>query len=390
MSMKKFNLMMWQGLVLSALALGFASCEPSDTPCPNKKEANSTTDQGVTVMLEMENVETGETTRTALGESNYSFTPKGEGGDVQALGLGFKRKLTGTDDIDVKLTYYAKENVVFQGWSWRYAEDPKGTHRGKTEEIIKEYVEAPALQTAAGIQKLDLGEDITRFTCKYRQDRDNRVFVKVKYTVSKEPLRKMPPRIEIGIIDEVLGDMYSYNRAFDLEPLKGEREYYEAQEARAKFYAAMLRNDTNYSVATHFISKGWAFPSEWLYYNWIYFDSGEMGPQKKVNYSYYGVASYVLYYRKDIIPLLEDLYNKHKAYYSEIDRLYKLISSGSVRVGTVTLGKLNFERNWLKSIDSELSSILNQLVQDYPTNPKLNLYAWKKEMEFYRKKGVLN
>ena len=90
---------------------------------------------------------------------------------------------------------------MFQGWSWRYAEDPKGTHRGKTEEIIKEYVEAPAIQTESGTQMLDLGEDVAKFTCQYRHGRNNRVLVKVKYFISKEPLRKMPPKVEIGIDD---------------------------------------------------------------------------------------------------------------------------------------------------------------------------------------------
>ncbi|MDY3883828.1 hypothetical protein [Porphyromonas somerae] len=189
MRMKKFNLMMWQGLVLSALALGFASCEPSDTPCPNKKEADGNTSQGVTVMLEMENVETGETTRTALGDGDYSFTAKDGGGDVQALGLGFRKKPIDTNDIDVKLTYYAKENVVFQGWSWRYSEDPVGTHRGKSkDEILTDYVATPALQSESGVQKLALGDDATKFTCQYRPGTDNRVYVKVKYALSVFPV----------------------------------------------------------------------------------------------------------------------------------------------------------------------------------------------------------
>ena len=178
--MKKINLMMWQGLVLSALALGFASCEP-ETPCPNRKGAETNTDQGVTVMLEMENVETGETTRTALGEDGYSFTAKDGGGDVQAGGLGFYPKSVEGNEINVALTYYAKENVVFQGWSWRYSEDPVGTHRGKDDAKINDYVATPALQSERGVQKLNLSDDATMFTCQYRPGTDNRVYVKVKY-----------------------------------------------------------------------------------------------------------------------------------------------------------------------------------------------------------------
>ena len=181
--MKKINLMMWQGLLLSALALGFVACEPSDKPCPNKKEADGDTSQGVTVMLEMENVVTGETTRTALGEKDYNFTPyeAGANGDVQAKNLGFKKKLDGRNDINVALTYYAKENVVFQGWSWRYSEDPVGTHRGKDGAKINDYVATPALQSERGVQKLNLSDDATMFTCQYRPGTDNRVYVKVKY-----------------------------------------------------------------------------------------------------------------------------------------------------------------------------------------------------------------
>ena len=181
--MKKFNLMMWQGLLLSALALGFASCEPSDKPCPNRKGAEPNTSQGVTVMLEMENVETGETTRTALGEDGYSFTPYEAGayGDVQVENLGFKPKPKNRNEIKVALTYYAKEDVVFQGWSWRYSTDPAGTHRGKTDAIQNDYVATPALQSESGVQKLGLGEDATKFTCQYRPGTDNRVYVKVKY-----------------------------------------------------------------------------------------------------------------------------------------------------------------------------------------------------------------
>ena len=186
--MKKINLMMWQGLVLSALALGFASCEP-ETPCPNRKGAETNTGQGVTVMLEMENVETGETTRTALGEDGYSFTAKDGGGDVQALGLGFKPKPADKNEINVALTYYAKENVVFQGWSWRYSEDPVGTHRGKSkDEILRDYVATPALQSESGVRELDLGKDATKFTCEYRPGTDNKVYVKVKYSLSGFPV----------------------------------------------------------------------------------------------------------------------------------------------------------------------------------------------------------
>lgn len=191
--MKRFSLMMWQGLMLSALALGFASCEPSDKPCPNKKEADGDTSQGVTVMLEMENVDTGETTRTALGENDYSFTPMKGGGDVEVDGLGFRPKQKDSDDIYVNLAYYAKENVVFQGWSWRYSDDRPGIHRGKTDAKINDYVATPALQAKSGVQKLDLDKDATKFTCQYRPNSDNKVYVKVRYA------RKQMPSLDLVV-----------------------------------------------------------------------------------------------------------------------------------------------------------------------------------------------
>lgn len=218
MRMKKFNLMMWQGLLLSAFAFGLASCEPSDTPCPNKKEADGDTSQGVTVMLEMENVVTGETTRTALGDGDYSFTAKDGGGDVQAGGLGFYPKSKDRNDINVDLTYYAKENVVFQGWSWRYSEDDLGTHRGKTDAKLNDYVATPALQSVAGVQKLDLDAEATKFTCQYRPGTDNRVYVKVKYVKPTKKVKPYPKIQDLSLIDsklieleKVAKESYKYN-----------------------------------------------------------------------------------------------------------------------------------------------------------------------------------
>ena len=209
--MKKISLMMWQGLLLSALALGFVACEPSDKPCPNKKEADGDTSQGVTVMLEMENVVTGETTRTALGEKDYNFTPyeAGANGDVQAKNLGFKKKLDGRNDINVALTYYAKENVVFQGWSWRYSEDPVGTHRGKDDAKINDYVATPALQSERGVQKLNLSDDDTKFTCQYRPGTDNRVYVKVRYVNVPSDFPRNPycPALYLFDVDKTLGTL---------------------------------------------------------------------------------------------------------------------------------------------------------------------------------------
>ena len=194
--MKKsfFKSVMWQGLALSALAIGFAACEPSEKPCPNKKEAD-TTDQGVTVLLEMEDVTTGNTTKTTLRADNYSFTDKGGDGDVQVGGTGFYPKTPGTNDINVGLTYYAKQDIVFQGWSWRYIEDKKGFHRGNDGDAIEDYLPLAALQTEEGVQKLDLTSAQTSFVCKYDPNKQNKVLVKVRY--KREKALKFPPKIPV-------------------------------------------------------------------------------------------------------------------------------------------------------------------------------------------------
>lgn len=194
--MKKsfFKSVMWQGLALSALAIGFAACEPSEKPCPNKKEAD-TTDQGVTVLLEMEDVTTGNTTRTTLRADNYSFTDKNGGGDVQVEGTGFKPKSRFSNDINVALTYYAKQDIIFQGWSWRYIEDSKGFHRDNNGDEIEDYLPLAALQTEEGVQKLDLTSAQTSFVCKYDPNKQNKVLVKVRY--KREKALKFPPKIPI-------------------------------------------------------------------------------------------------------------------------------------------------------------------------------------------------
>ena len=197
--MKNINLM-WQGLLLSALALGFASCEPSDKPCPNKKEADGNTSQGVTVMLEMENVVTGETTRTALGDSNYSFTPLKGGGDVEAKGLRFYPKPSGKDLIRVSLSYYAKENVVLQGYSWRYADDSVGTYRSAKGEFSNDYLDVTYVQALNDIRQVQLPQPTTSFTCRYREGKENKVYVRVKYKLYTAKVRPFFPKPQGGTV----------------------------------------------------------------------------------------------------------------------------------------------------------------------------------------------
>ena len=204
MRMKKFNLM-WQGLILSALALGFASCEPTDTPCPNKNEADGNTDQGVTVVLEMEDIDTGEVSTNTLRAGSNRFTVYGNDGDVQVKNTGFKPKPPETDDIQVDLTYFAKEDIVFQGWSWRYYEDPKSTHRGHTEEKIEDFLPTVALQTEPGLQKLALSKAQTNFVCKYKVNTQNKVLVKVRY--EKKKALKFPPMIPL---EKIPLDFFKY------------------------------------------------------------------------------------------------------------------------------------------------------------------------------------
>ncbi len=87
--------------------------------------------------------------------------------------------------VTVELTYYVKQNIVFQGWSRRCEDDPKGTHRSQDgTKKLDDFIKTPALQTENGLLPLDIPRKATTFTCKYRPGSPhNKVYVKVKYVI---------------------------------------------------------------------------------------------------------------------------------------------------------------------------------------------------------------
>ena len=261
--MKVFNSIVQQGTVILVLAFGFGivGCN-REQPLPIQKEfdkredvpsVNPTPDppapvptppdpspipeppiptpapvqEGVYVMLETEDVVTGHTTRAMYGEAGYNVTPygSGENGDVQVQGLGFITKTKEDNNIRVELSFYAKKNVAFYGWSWRYSDDPKGMQRGSSEDDMGRYVKTLALQTESGLVKLVVGGNSTSFTCQYHPNGNNYVYVKVRYAV-KEGLSHFPKIIDFSpdrakeelksYVPSKQDNEKAYNRAKDL------------------------------------------------------------------------------------------------------------------------------------------------------------------------------
>ena len=128
-------------IVAASFAFSLASCDreqPKDTP---KEEAK----HGMDICIDMIDSSTGLNTRLVSNDKGYSFTKYLQGnGDVQVKNAE-SQPVEDSDKeqpVTFKLTYHAKQNIVFQGWRWRYEDDPKGTHRSsdgtkKLDDFIK-------------------------------------------------------------------------------------------------------------------------------------------------------------------------------------------------------------------------------------------------------------
>ena len=178
------------------MAVALSSCDREEPNCPKKTVKEP---KGIEVLIDYEDVATGETTRSLA--NGRSLGRLGEGFDVEADGLKLYGITYDKSDIPLpinpELTFYAKENVVFQGWSWRYGTDKPGTQRDSKGNIISDYIATPALQPDAGQHKLALSADKTSFTCKYDPNSDNKVYVKVKYAFFSPQLElpELPPLV---------------------------------------------------------------------------------------------------------------------------------------------------------------------------------------------------
>lgn len=176
----------------------YSDCDREEPNCPKKTVEEP---KGIEVLIDYEDVAIGETTRSL--SSGRSLGRLGEGFDVEADGLKLYGITYDKSDnplpINPELTFYAKENVVFQGWSWRYGTDKPGTQRDSKGNIISDYIATPALQPDAGQHKLDLSTDKTSFTCKYDPNSDNKVYVKVRYII-RDDLKGFPSMDDLSSI----------------------------------------------------------------------------------------------------------------------------------------------------------------------------------------------
>ena len=189
------------------MAVSLSSCDREEPNCPKKTVEEP---RGIEVLIDYEDVATGETTRSLA--NGRSLGRLGEGFDVEADGL--KTYMPDPRDeqsgvVNPELTFYAKENVVFQGWSWRYGTDKPGTHRDSKGNILNDYIATPALQPDAGQHQLDLSTDKTSFTCKYDPNTDNKVYVKVRYVnvPSDFPRKPYCPALYLFDVDKTLGTL---------------------------------------------------------------------------------------------------------------------------------------------------------------------------------------
>lgn len=185
-SVKRLGVTM-SALLAMSLGVTLTSCDrdkPSPDPEPKK--------EGVEALIDYENVRTGETTRVVTGENGYDFSLYGQGGVVQMDGGGFHEKQGTNNNIVVRPSFYGEQNIVFHGWSWRYSDDAKGTHRNSDGNKQTDYVALPALQLVNGLKPLPGGSQ--QFTCQFRPGTDNKVYVKVSYEkVNAEQIVELDP-----------------------------------------------------------------------------------------------------------------------------------------------------------------------------------------------------
>lgn len=204
---------------LLAMSVGFsvASCNREKPNVPQEPEKPGVTvspeQSGVRVLVEYENVNTGAVTRTVLGENGYNFSPFGGNGVVQMTSCGFHYPKLNTNEVKVDTKFFGAQNIVFQGWSWRYADDKVGTHRGAGDKptVQPDYVKTPALQSAPGMKEMAKAS----FTCLFRPDKGsecNKVYVKVKYDFFS-PRLELP---ELPPLDPIIEQVCGYcGRALD-------------------------------------------------------------------------------------------------------------------------------------------------------------------------------
>lgn len=163
--MKKINLMMWQGLVLSVLALGFASCEPSDKPCPNKRLEGGETETppasvveewdsntpGVEIIFEVDDTDDGSSLRA--GSPNELLGLAGSGKDVElSLATFYSWDYLKQHKKELMFSVEAKHDIFVNKLGYRIFDPDNASHN-----IVNSSFNINALQMREGFSAVAEG-----------------------------------------------------------------------------------------------------------------------------------------------------------------------------------------------------------------------------------------
>lgn len=222
MRMKKINLM-WQGLMLSALALGFASCEPSDKPCPNKRlvgdeienpptsvveEWDSNT-PGVEIIFEVDN--TGDGSLLRAGNSNDLLGLLGSGKDVElSLSSFYSWDYLMRNGKELKFSIGAKHDIYVKELGYRIFDPDNASHN-----IVNTSFDINKLQTQEGFSKVAEGLII-----KIPESLDETKHYSLRFRLSGGDWKDPNTNVEDYDPFPTLNPQYSYGfQGPDLEPL---------------------------------------------------------------------------------------------------------------------------------------------------------------------------
>lgn len=396
MSMKQLVLSRWLILSVVVFGLGLVNCNreqplpiqkefdkrediPSvnptpDPPVPGPTPSPAPEQEGVYIMLEPDVVVAGQSTRTVWGDGDYNVTPYGigEDGDVQVEGLGFITKSTQGNEIVAQLSFHAKGNVGFYGWSWRYGDDPRNTHRDERGQIISDFIKVPFLQTRNGLQKLGINSEKLKLTCKYRAQGNNKVYIKIRYNNNKDGLRDLPKAFDFSSLRSLIPDKKDKTAPSSIQEIKSNTQ---------ELLKMLDSNEDQYNIVQQSYIIFYAFPSSQGPMNyWIDKEGKSSANGKVVNQAYYGISRYYQF-SISIFDYLEHTYIP-KLQYLELKLVSLITKIGFKSDGKdPELGELMTDWERVKALREKVEKTTSKLKKQF-------VEQWWQELEYYREKGV--